>query len=176
MRALYPVRPHDYSAQLIIAAFDRWQDLSSALEPIGAKEGCCFRAVLHARKDLPEDLGLREAVNEIAELGCNASGQPIATGEGALTSALAAAFSQGARDVAGALRQWMSRDQARQLESHLAHGRVLLWVQPLGSEEFSCVCGHLARTSPHVVEVCDALVKDGSQPGQSHSESQTTKS
>jgi hypothetical protein len=82
MRALHPVRPHDYSAQLIIAAFDRWQDLSSALEPIGAKEGCCFRAVLHARKDLPEDLGLREAVNEIAKLGCNASGQPIATGEG----------------------------------------------------------------------------------------------
>jgi hypothetical protein len=45
---------------------DRWQDLSSALESIRAKEGCCFRAVLHARKDLPENPRLREAVNEIA--------------------------------------------------------------------------------------------------------------
>ena len=167
MRATHPPRPHDYRAQVIIAAFDRWQDLSSALELIRAKEGCCFRAVLHARKDLPEDSGLREAVNEIAELEYDASGQRIAAGEGALTSALAGAFSHGARDVAGALRQWMSPDQARQLESHLAHGRVLLWVQPLGSEEFSCVCGHLVRASPHVVEVCHVFVKDGSQLGQS---------
>jgi hypothetical protein len=125
--------------------------------------------VLHARKDFPEDLGLREAVNEIAELEYNASGQRIAAVEGALTSALVAAFSHGAPDVAGALRQWMSADQARQLESHLAHGRVLLWVQPVGSEEFSCVCGHLVRISPHVVEVCDVFVKDGGQLGQSHS-------
>jgi hypothetical protein len=169
MRASRPARLHDYSAQLIIAAFDRWQDLSSALEPIRAEEGCCFPAVLHARKDLPEDLGLREAVNEIAELEYNASGQRIAAVEGALTSALAAAFSHGAPDVAGALRQWMSADQARQLESHLAHGRVLLWSQPLGSEQFSCVCGHLVRASPHVVEVCNVFVKDRSQLGQSHS-------
>ena len=167
MRASGPARLHDYSAQLIIAAFDTWQDLRSALELIRAEKGCCFRAVLHARKDLPEDQALLDAVNEIAELECTASKQRIAAGQGVLTNALATAFSHGARNVAGVLRQWMSLEQARQLESHLAHGRVLLWVQPLDSEEFSCVCGHLVRASPHVVEVCDVLVKERSPPGHS---------
>ena len=169
MRVSGPARLHDCSAQLIIAAFDTWQDLRSALDPIRAKEGCCFRAVLHARKDLPQDQALLDAVNEIAELECTASKQRIAGGQGVLTNALATAFSRGARNVAGVLRRWMSLEQARQLESHLAHGRILLWVQPLDSEQFSCVCGHLVRASPHVVEVCDMFVKDRSQPGQSHS-------
>jgi hypothetical protein len=81
MRASRPARPHDYSAQLIIATFDKWQDLSSALEPIRAEEGCCFRAVLNARNDLPEDPRQREAVNEIAELEYNASKQRMAASE-----------------------------------------------------------------------------------------------
>ena len=131
------------------------------------KRGAVFGPCSMPARTFPKISGLREAVNEIAELEYDAPGQRIAAGEGALTSALAGAFSHGARDVAGALRQWMSSDQARQLESHLAHGRVLLWVQPLGSEEFSCVCGHLVRASPHVVEVCHVFVKDGSQLGQS---------
>jgi hypothetical protein len=116
-------------------------------------------------RTFPKIRGCARPSTKSPELEYNPSGQPIAAGEGALTSALAAAFSHNARDVAGALRQWMSDDQAGQLESHLAHGRVLLWVQPLGSEEFSCVCGHLVRTSPHIVEVCHMFVKDGSQPG-----------
>ena len=169
MRASGTARLHDCSAQLLIAAFDTWQDLRSALELFRAEKGCCFRAVLHARKDLPKDQTLLDAVNEIAELECTASKQRIAAGQGVLTNALATAFSHGERNVAGVLRRWMSLEQARQLESHLAHGRVLLWVQPLDSEQFSCVCGHLVRASPHVVEVCDMFVKDRSQPGQSHS-------
>ena len=169
MRASGPARLHDCSAQLLIAAFDTWQDLRSGLEPIRTGEGCCFRAVLHARKDLPKDQGLLDAVNEIAELDCTASKHRIAAGEGVLSDALATAFSRGSRNVAGALRRWMSLEQARQLENHLEHGRVLLWVQPLDSEQFSCVCGQLVRASPHVVEVCHVFVKDRGQPRQSHS-------
>ena len=146
MRAYGPARLDDCSAQLIIAAFDTWHDLRSALEPIRTGERCCFRAVLHARKDRPKDQALLDAVIEIAELECTASKQRIAAGQGVLTSALATAFSRGARNVAGVLRRWMSLEQARQLESHLAHGRILLWIQPLDSEQFSCVCGHLVRS------------------------------
>ncbi len=166
MRASHPTGLQDFRAQLIIAAFDKWQDLRSALELIGEEEGCCFRAVLHARTDLPEEPWLLEAVNEVAELEVTATRSRIARGHGALTAALAAGFSGGARTLAGALRRWMSPAQARQLEDHIGRGRLLLWVQPLDAEQFSCVCGHLVRSSPHVVEVCELSLKT---PGRSDS-------
>ena len=85
-------------------------------------------------RTFPKIWGCARRSTKSPSLDATPQGSPSLPVKGAHQRALAVAFSQGARDVAGALRQWMSRDQARQLESHLAHGRVLLWVRPLGSK------------------------------------------
>jgi hypothetical protein len=60
----------------------------------------------------------------------------------------------------------MSARQAADLQSHIEHGRILLWVQPVDSEEFGCLCAHLVRSSPHVVDVCEVPLDQGAQSGQ----------
>ena len=161
-----PARVHDYSGQLLIAAFDGWQALHSALESIQSVEGCCFKAVLHARRDLPAEPWLRESVNEIAAVEAMPRGRRrVARGEGALAGTLAKAFAHGARSLAKALRPWMSARQAEDLQIHIELGRVLLWVQPVDAEEFGCVCAHLVRSSPHVVDVCEIPLDHRGQGG-----------
>src|SRR5262245_52548706 len=104
-----PARVQDCSGRLLIAAFDGWQAWRSALEPIRPGDRCCFKAVLHARKDMPADAWLRECVNEVAKVEGGASTRRrIARGDGVLASALARAFAHGARSLAKALRPWMS--------------------------------------------------------------------
>jgi hypothetical protein len=160
------IRVQDCSGRLLIAAFDGWQALRSALQSICAGEMCCFKAVLHARTDVPADSWLRECVNEVAKVeGTPSIRQRIARGDGVLAGALTRAFAQGARSLAMALRPWMSAGQAADLQSHIERGRVLLWVQPVDSEEFSCLCAHLVRSSPHVVDVCEVPLDHSTQSG-----------
>jgi hypothetical protein len=161
-----PTRVQDRSGRLLVAAFDEWPDLRSALASIRSGDGCCFRAVLHARKDLPAEPWLREWVNEIAKVEAMPPGRRrIARGDGALAGTLAKAFAHGARSLAKALRPWMSARQAEDLQTHIELGRVLLWVQPVDAEEFGCLCAHLVRSSPHVVDVCEISLDRGGQTG-----------
>lgn len=161
-----PIRVQDSSGRLLIAAFDGWQALRSALQPIRPGEMCCFKAVLHARTDVPVDSWLRECVNEVAKVeGTASTRRRIARGDGVLAGALARAFAQGARSLAIALRPWMSARQAADLQNHIEHGRILLWVQPVDSEEFGCLCAHLVRSSTHVVDVCEVPLAQGAQSG-----------
>jgi hypothetical protein len=162
-----PTSVQDCSGRLIIAAFDGWQALRSALQPIHPGEMCCFKAVLHARTDVPRDSWLRECVNEVAKVDGTAwTRRRFARGDGVLVGAQARAFAQGARSLAMALRPWLSARQAADLQIHIERGRVLLWVQPADSEKFSCLCAHLVRSSPHVVFVGeDPIDPDGAQSG-----------
>lgn len=161
-----PTRVQDCSGRLLIAAFDEWQALRSALQPVRPSENCCFKAVLHARTDVPADLWLLECVNEVAKVeGTALARRRLAVGDGALAAALAREFAQGARSLAMALRPWMSARQATDLQIHIEHGRILLWVQPVNSDEFDCLCAHLVRSSSHVVHVCEIPLDHGAQSG-----------
>jgi hypothetical protein len=161
-----PTRVRDCSGRLLIAAFDEWQALRSAIQSIHSGEMCCFKAVLHARNDVPADPWLLECVNEVAKVESTAlARRRLAAGDGALAAALARAFAQGARSLAMALRPWMSARQATDLQIHIERGRILLWVEPIDSDEFDCLCAHLVRSSPHVVDVCEVPLDYGAQSG-----------
>jgi hypothetical protein len=145
----------DCSAGLVVAAFDRWEDLRSALELIESSAGCCFRAVLHARQDAADNCWLFEVVDEVAAVDSMRQRSCKTRERGPLANALSARFASGARTLTEALQEWMSADQAAHLEKHVDRGRLLLWVQPVGSEQFGCVCGRLVQASTHVVDVCE---------------------
>jgi hypothetical protein len=168
MSDLSSTRVQDCSGRLVIAAFDEWQALRSALQPVRPSEKCCFKAVLHARTDVPADSWLLEGVNEVAKVEDTAlARRRLAVGDGALAAALAREFAQGARSLATALRPWLSARQATDLQTHIEHGRILLWVQPIDSDEFDCLCAHLVRSSSHVVHVCEKPLGHGAQGGRS---------
>ena len=59
----------------------------------------------------------------------------------------------GASDLAHALRGWVSPEQAKELQSHVERGRLMLWLQPSRPEDFETVCAQMVQTSPHLVEL-----------------------
>jgi len=77
-------------------------------------------AVLHARGEVRSEAC--DAVNEIKRLAFTASRTCVIRSEGALSHALAEALKHGTHSLADALRQWVSGEQARQLEDHITRG------------------------------------------------------
>ena len=104
----------------VIAAFDDWTKLDAALAAMDANETCSYCAVLHARGEVRSEAC--DAVNEITRLAFTASRTCVIRSEGALSHALAEALKHGTHSLADALRQWVSGEQARQLEDHITRG------------------------------------------------------
>jgi len=154
MRPTRPAAAEQDDLRSVIAAFDDWGNLDAALTEMNADESCSYCAVLHARGEASSEAC--GAVHEIASLQHTHSRTCVIRSEGFLSRALADALRHGTHTLADALRQWVSADQARHLEDHIAQGRLLLWVQPLTPEQFGRICGHLVRASRHMVEICKA--------------------
>jgi hypothetical protein len=136
----------------IVAAFDEWANLESALARVAAHMPSCYCAVLHARPDARSELC--PGASEITAIEFTRTRSFLTRGEGTLARDLAQAVRHGTHTLADAFRHWVSHAQAEQLEDHVAHGRLLLWVQPVTSDQFHNVCGDLIRASSHVVEIC----------------------
>ncbi len=71
-----------------------------------------------------------------------------------MAEGLLAQLADGARSLADALHDWLSPDQAGQLQRHVEKGRVVLWLRLLPTEPFGVVCGRLVQASPHMVGLC----------------------
>jgi hypothetical protein len=81
--------------------------------------------------------------------------QRIACTAGQLGRELSSRAAKGARNLAEALRDWLSAEQAGQLASHLERGHLVLCVELRTPDDFSVLCGRLVQASPHMVELCN---------------------
>jgi hypothetical protein len=159
MKETHGIRSQEHGAQFVIAVFDDWDALQGVLEDMSAREFDRFGTLLHAREDNPP-LAVRSGLlKEITELQFAASKQPICCTRGEIAERLAARLARGARSLADALRNWLSTDQAWELQNHIEKGRLVLWLQLPTSEEFGAVCGRLVQASPHMVGLCNIHFK-----------------
>jgi hypothetical protein len=140
-------------AQFVIAAFDDWDALEAVIETIGIHSPTPWSAVLHARAGTDRPPTHSILLSEMRELHFVQSHQRVVCTVGQLAEQLAAGAARGARGLEDALGQWLNAHQARQLQHHIAHGRLVLWLELRNAEEFGAVCAHLVRASPHVVEL-----------------------
>jgi hypothetical protein len=62
-------------------------------------------------------------------------------------------LTRGAQTLADAVHDWLGSNQAKQLESHLERGHLVLCVELRSPDDFSVVCGKLVQASPHMVEL-----------------------
>jgi hypothetical protein len=140
-------------AQLVVAVFDDWDALLAIL--VGMETDMKLRpaVVLHARNDIPAKAAAFSSLRQTTELRFERSRQQIACTVGWLAGELSVRLAKGARSLADALHDWVDSDRAGQLESHVEKGRFLLCVELRTSEDFSIVCGRLAKASPHMVEL-----------------------
>jgi hypothetical protein len=112
-------------------------------------------ALLHARRDLPPKASASSLLKHMTELHFERSRKHIACTRGLLAEALATRLTGGARTLADALHDWLGSNQAKQLESHLERGHLVLCVELRTPDDFSVVCGRLVQASPHMVELCN---------------------
>ena len=140
-------------AQFVIAAFDDWDTLEAVIEAIGLDSPTPWSAVLHARAGTDRPPTHSILLSEMRELHFVQSQQRVVCTVGQLAEQLAAGAAGGARGLEDALGQRLNAHQARQLQQHIAHGRLVLWLELRSAEEFGTVCARLVRASPHVVEV-----------------------
>ena len=114
-----------------------------------------FGTLLYARNDDPPPVVLSRLLKEITKLQFEGSKHHICCTRGGVATELAARLAHGARSLADALRSWLSTDQARQLQSHIEKGHLVLWLRLPTSEEFGRVCGRLVQATPHMVGLCN---------------------
>ena len=74
---------------------------------------------------------------------------------GRLARDLQALSDGGAESVAAAVRGWLGDGLARELQRHIDHGRLVLWLEPTTSADCDAACAQLARASPHLIGVCE---------------------
>ena len=146
--------PHKTGAQFAVAVFDNWDALHATLIGLEAETPMRTGWVLHARTDVPvQATGLR-FMRQMTNINFAHSRQELACTTGRLAEELAARLAQGARSLGDALDGSLNSDHARQLESHIDRGHLVLWVELHSSDEFSEVCGRLVQASPHMVSLC----------------------
>jgi hypothetical protein len=92
----------------------------------------------------------------MTELHYTASRSSVRCTAGRLAEQLAVRSAGGARDLAHALRGWVSAEQAKELQWHVESGRLVLWLQVSRPEDFETVCAQMVQASPHLVELSDA--------------------
>jgi hypothetical protein len=146
--------PERNAVQFVLAIFDDWEALCAVLVDMDADATMRLGAVLHAREDVPPRTATLRLLKEMAQLHFGPR-QNVACTVGQLARELSSRVAKGARNLAEALHGWLSAEQARQLESHLERGHLVLCVQLRTPEEFSVLCGRLVQASPHMVELCN---------------------
>ncbi len=73
---------------------------------------------------------------------------------GGIAEQLAVSSTQGEHTLADALCNWLTPDQARQLQSHIEKGHLVLLLELQILDDFGAVCARLVRASPHLVDLC----------------------
>jgi hypothetical protein len=150
---------HASGAQFVVAVFDDWETLHSVLAEMESDKAVQPVALLHGRSDVPAKVSASSLLKQTTELRFEQSRQHIACTVGQLAEALSARRAGGARTLADALGDWLGSHQARQLESHLERGHLVLCVELRTSDDFSVTCGRLVQASPHMVELCNINFK-----------------
>jgi hypothetical protein len=143
-------------SQFVIAVFDDWNAVDSLLASLGSDKIGRFGALLHTRTDEPPMLAVSWLAHDMTELQFGTSRSRIRCTVGGLAAQLAVRSARGARDLAHALRGWVSPEQAKELQWHVESGRLVLWLQPSRPEDFETVCARIVEASPHLVELSDA--------------------
>jgi hypothetical protein len=146
--------PQKTGTQFAVAVFDNWDALNATLIGLEAESPMRTGGVLHARTDVPaQATGLR-FLRQMTKIRFAYSRQELACTVGRLAEELSARLAQGARSLGDALDRSLNSGNARQLESHIDRGHLVLWVELHSSDEFSEVCGRLVQASPHMVSLC----------------------
>jgi hypothetical protein len=145
--------------RFLIAVFDEWEAVGSVLADLGMERVGRAGALLHIRKDEPPTLTASWLVQDMAELHFAALRERVRCTAGRLAEALAKRSGGGMHDLAGALRGWMSFEQAREVQWHVEKGRIVLWLEPLTPEDVDTACARLVQASPHLVELCEMDLK-----------------
>jgi hypothetical protein len=141
-------------AQLVVAVFDDWETLHPVLVWMESDKAASRPAtLLYARNDVPPEVLGSSLLKHTTELRFKRPLQRIACTKGELAKALFERSVKGASTLADALDDWLGSTQAKQLETHLESGHVVLCVELRTSEDLSVVCGRLARASPHLIEL-----------------------
>jgi len=149
---------HWSGTQLVVAVFDDWEKLHPVLTWI-EEEAPRPAALLHTRKDVPPDVLGSRLLKQMTELRFKRPLQRIACTMGALANALSRRSVKGGATLADALDDVLGATQAKQLESHLESGHLVLCVVLRTHDDLSVVCGKLAQSSPHMMGLSnDSLV------------------
>jgi hypothetical protein len=143
-------------SQFVIAVFDDWDAVEGLLASLSSDKIGRLGALLHTRTDEPSMQAVSWLVQDMTELHFAASRSRVRCTGGRLAAHLAMRSAGGARDLAHALRGWVSAEQARELQWHVESGRLVLWLQPSRPEDFETVCAQMVQASPHLVELSDA--------------------
>jgi hypothetical protein len=146
-------------SQFVVAVFDDWDALHAILLELESDKVAHPVALLHARRDVPPKVSASSLLEQMTELHFERSHQHIACTMGQLAEAIATQLTGGAQTLADALHDWLGSNQAKQLESHLERGHLVLCVELRTSDDFSVVCGRLVHASPHMVELCNINFK-----------------
>jgi hypothetical protein len=141
--------------QFVIAVFDDWSAIASALKELGTDRIGRLGALLHMRSDGPPVLAVSWLVQDMTELHFATSRKRVRCTTGKIAAQLATRSAGGAHDLAHALQSWVSPGHAKELQWHVESGRLVLLLQPARSEDFEGICALMVQASPHLVELCD---------------------
>ena len=140
--------------QCIVAVFDDWDALRTALASLTPARIGSSGAVLHARDSMSPTEPIPELSREMTDLSF-AGAACVRCTTGTLARDLQA-FSDGGADSVGiAVRGWLGDGLARELQRHIDHRRLVLWLEPTTPDDCDAACAQLARASPHLVGVCE---------------------
>src|SRR5262245_55600289 len=142
-------------SQFVVAVFDNWDTLHAVLVEMESDKAAQPMALLHACNDVPAQMPALSVLNQMTELHFERSRQHFACTEGQLAEALSARRAEGARTLAEALYDWLGPNPAKQIESHLERGHLVLCVELRTPDDLSVICGRLVQASPHMVELCN---------------------
>jgi len=139
----------------VVAVFEDRDTLHVVLLELENDKAAQLMALLHARRDVPPKASASRLLKQMTELNFERLRQDIACARGRVAEALAVRLTRVARTLADALHDWLGSNQAKQLESHLERGHLVLCVELRTPDDFSVVCGTLVQASPHMVELCN---------------------
>jgi hypothetical protein len=142
-----------HRSQFLFAVFDDRDSLARVLGELGAEVAERATVLLHESRDEPSGEPA-SVLQRMTEVHFAASLQRVRCTTGGLARALAARSAGGAHSLAEALHGWLTPEQARELERHVANGRLVLWLSPVTPEDFETLCARLVQASPHLVGLC----------------------